>query len=63
MYTAKKNALITQSQGKNSNDASASDKNKSLRNTVIRIDCYSEDGQNKEDNKSFDIVIQNTTEN
>ena len=44
MYTAKKNALITQSQGKNSNDASASDKNKSLRNTVIRIDCYSEDG-------------------
>ena len=44
MYTAKKNALITQSHSNNSKDASVSDKNKTHRNTVIRIDCYSEDG-------------------
>ena len=44
MYTAKKNALVTKSQSNTQNDASVSDKNKTLRNTVIRIDCYSENG-------------------
>ena len=44
--------------------ASISDKDRTLRNntnTVIRIDCYSEDGKNNDNSKSFDIVIQNTT--